>query len=115
MSLVIEISGNWDAPQEYIDTLNENISRNLGDLGVLGKRLAVSNTPVDTGSMADAWEAMAGPRRAVIRVSPYARNSRSGVRVIEYAAVVNERRGITGQVVRGVRDSAKGMEWLKKS
>jgi hypothetical protein len=60
------------------------------------KKVAMDETPVVTGSMKRAWVV----EDAKVIINPTAVNSRSGVKVTDYAGVIIERNGIVDAMLK---------------
>lgn len=91
---MIEVEG-LDELKEFLDSLIERLSsgrawgESLGRLLKIGKRHAVSISPVVSGSYRDAHRVVVGDSQAELSIDPSARNV--GVKVERYAASVEKR------------------------
>lgn len=91
MSLEIELTGD-DELIAYLEGYNVpgRLAVAVNTVVSVLRRFAASITPVDTGSMRDAWRGDHGR----VYIDPTAVNTRSGVPVTDYSGIVSERTGI---------------------
>ena len=69
----------------------------FGPLLKMGKRFAIAGSPVDTGSYAEAHRVAIKGKVGEMFIDPFARNTVSGARVIDYAPFVEMRENVYGQ------------------
>lgn len=101
MSLILEIRGFDEAIEllqepdieGQLETFLDTILRDL-------TLFAAANTPVKSGSMRDSWIWAIGGLTGRLFIDPSAVNRISGVRVIDYAPIVDQRVGILEKVER---------------
>ncbi|MDY7078013.1 MAG: hypothetical protein SXV54_13945 [Chloroflexota bacterium] len=93
--ITLEVRGEREALEALDIDVPRLLQHNINKMGVAGKRMAVSITPVVTGAMQRAWTWYEGR----LFINPSAVNPRSGTPVIEYAGDICARDDILGVVL----------------